>query len=99
MTNEELFTDLKQFIEATVSQQTAHLATKDDLADVRQNMATKDDITNLRRELKADIKQLDNNLAVVQAAIADTLSHTTEALDTSIQDHEQRLRHLERRAA
>jgi hypothetical protein len=31
MTNEELFTDLKQFIEATVSQQVAGLATKDDI--------------------------------------------------------------------
>lgn len=31
MTNEELLQDLKQFISATVSQQTAGLATKDDI--------------------------------------------------------------------
>jgi TolA-binding protein len=32
MTNEELLDDLKQFVSATVSQATAGLATKDDLA-------------------------------------------------------------------
>jgi hypothetical protein len=86
MTTEELFTDLKQFITATISQEMAHVATKDDLAD-------------LQAELKADIKGLDEKLDAVQNAIVETLTHTTETFDATIQDHEQRLRRLEHRAA
>lgn len=79
MTNEELFTDLKQFIEATMSQQTAHLATKDDLDSK---------IEDLERRLTAKIDNLEEKLDTVQDAIADT-----------VQDHEQRLHRLEKRAA
>ncbi|MEC3979629.1 hypothetical protein QMK34_30680 [Amycolatopsis sp. H20-H5] len=87
MTNEELFTDLKQFITATVSQQTAGLATKDDIA----NMTTKDDIDGLR----AEIKVLDEKVDIIQAAIADTFTYTAGTTDTTLQDHEHRLRKLE----
>jgi hypothetical protein len=91
MTNEELLDDLKQFIEATVSQQMAGFATKDDLA----NFATKDDINGL----KSDIKALDEKLDTVQDAIAETLTHALEPIDASLHDHEQRLGRLEHRSA
>lgn len=93
MTNEELFADLKQFIEATVSQQTAHLDNRIDGVEKRMDtmeatLATKD-----------DIQQLDQKLDAVQDAIADTLTHTTETTDATLQDHEHRLQRLEHKAA
>lgn len=89
MTNEELFQDLKQFITATVSQQMAHVATKDDIQDVRS------DVEGLSRRLTAVESKLDQ----VQDAIADTLTQAAEATDATLQDHDKRLRRLEHRAA
>jgi hypothetical protein len=85
MTNEEMLQDLKQFIQATVSQQMA-------------NAATKEDINDLRVELKADIKALDEKLDTIQDGIADTLTHATETTDATLKDHERRLGWLEHRA-
>jgi seryl-tRNA synthetase len=89
MTNEELFTDLKQFIEATVSQKLVDVASKDDIKSLKADVVG----------LKADVKALDEKLDAIQDAIADTLTHTTEITDAAIQDHEQRLRRLEHRSA
>jgi uncharacterized alpha-E superfamily protein len=97
MTNEELFTDLKQLIEATVSQQMANVATKDDMTDLRTEL--KSDITGLRAELNATISSLDSKLDAIQDAIVETFTHTAEVTDTTLQDHEQRLRRLEHHAA
>jgi hypothetical protein len=36
-----------------------HMATKDDIADLRRDMATKEDLADLRTELKGDIAKLD----------------------------------------
>lgn len=58
MTNEELFTDLKQFIEATVSQQTAHL-------DGRINGLEKR-ISDVQQHLSSHIDTLDEKVDVVQ---------------------------------
>ena len=102
MTNEELLADLKHFIEATVSQQMAQFATKDDLVQlgqrldhIEQQMATKD-----------DVKALDHKLDEIQDAIADTLTHAADVTNESIsgveqalEDHEKRLTQLEHRAA
>lgn len=87
MTNEELFTDLKQFIAATVSQEVDGLR-KEIKADIKQ----------LDEKLSADIKRLDEKLDAIQDAIAETLTHATEPLDATVQDHEQRLRRLEQRS-
>ncbi|HEU5156159.1 MAG TPA: hypothetical protein VFU43_04125 [Streptosporangiaceae bacterium] len=95
MTNEELFTDLKQFITTTISQELVVVATKEDLTGLRTEL--KEDVASV----KADIKRLDDKVDQVQDAIAETLTHVTEAFDTSeqVQDHEQRLRRLEHRSA
>ena len=82
MTNEELFTDLKQFIEATVSQQIAHLASKDDLEGVKQQ------ISDVEQRLNVRIDTIDEKIDVIHNAIGET-----------VQDHEQRLRRLETKAA
>jgi uncharacterized protein involved in exopolysaccharide biosynthesis len=84
MTSEEMIADLKQFITATVSQEVAGLRTE-----------LKADIAEVRN----DVKALDQKLGTIQDAIADTLTHTTETTDATLQDHEQRLRTLEHRAA
>jgi hypothetical protein len=91
MTNEELFQDLKQFITATVSQQTSQLEQRLDTVEqriggVEAKMATKE-----------DIDRLDKKLDQIQDAIADTLTQATETLDATVQDHERRLHTLERR--
>ena len=80
MTNEELFADLKQFIEATVSQQTAHLDGRIDGLEKR--------VTDVEQRLTARIDTVDEKIDVIQDAIADT-----------VQDHETRLRRLERKPA
>lgn len=43
MTNEEQLADLKQFIATTISQQTAHLASKADLVDLERRMTKRMD--------------------------------------------------------
>jgi vacuolar-type H+-ATPase subunit I/STV1 len=102
MTNEELIHDLKQFIEATVSQQTATINQRMDRFDQRMDgfdqqltsMATKDD-------LKALEERFDGRLGTIQDAIADTLTQITEALDTHEQVHDldRRVTRLEHQAA
>lgn len=93
MTNEELLTDLKQFIEATISQQMADFATKEDLA----QLATKDDINNLRTELKGDIRALDEKLDTIQDAIGETVTQVAESAEAAVREHEEhyhgRLKH------
>jgi DNA anti-recombination protein RmuC len=93
MTNEDLFTDLKQFITATISQQLANVATKDDLDELRAEL--KSDINSLRIDLAA----LDEKIDLVQDAIAETLTDTTKISNTILQDHEKRLVKLERQPA
>jgi hypothetical protein len=101
MTNEELFQDLKQFITATVSQQTAHLATKADIDGVVQRI----DLIEVKMATKEDLKDTEHRLSEkmdrVQDAIAETLTKAVEAVDTTkkVEDHERRLTRLEHRTA
>jgi hypothetical protein len=90
MTNEELFDDLKQFITATVSQSEARLTGRID--DVEQRMATKEDLKGVEQRLGQRIDD-------VQAAVGDAMSHVNEEVDGRLNDHDQRLRRLEHRAA
>lgn len=84
MTNEELFTDLKQFIEATVSQQLSYVATQEDLA----KLATKDDLMAVEQRLTTRIDAIDEKIDLIQDAVGET-----------VQEHDHRLRRLEKRAA
>jgi hypothetical protein len=79
--------DLKQFILATVSQATANMATKDDIAD----MATKGDI----QMLKGDIKRLEVKIDDLDLKV-DTIADT---LNDHLNDHELRLTKLEQHTA
>jgi hypothetical protein len=95
MTNEEMIQDLKQFIEATISQQMADVATKDDI----KQLSGRIDRLEVNMATKKDVAKLDQQLDTIQDAIADTLTHTAEDADAKFEDHEQRLRRLEHRAA
>ncbi|HET8709438.1 MAG TPA: hypothetical protein VFL85_04115 [Candidatus Saccharimonadales bacterium] len=79
MNYDDMITDLKQFIYATVSQATADLATKDDLA-------------KLEAKLTADIQE-------VKDAINDTVFPYIETVGDQVQNHEKRLKKLEKHAA
>jgi len=89
--------DLKQFILALFSQQTADMVTKDDL----KNFATKDDLKNLAT--KDDIarldKKIDDRIDEVLVAIGDTMATHSEAIDEQLGDHETRIATLESKAA
>jgi hypothetical protein len=86
--NEEIINDLKQFIVATVTQSTSHLATKEDIA----NMATKDDIANMAT--KDDIAVLNQRFDDMDLKM-DTIA---DALAEDIADHEQRISKFESHA-
>jgi hypothetical protein len=86
--DEDVITDLKQFITATVSQQLAGVATKDDL----KNLATKDDVAELRTEMNQRFSE-------VQSSIGEALSTSNDAVGTQLEDHEQRLVKLESKTA
>lgn len=99
MTNEELIQDFKQFISATMSQEVVGLRKdlKTDIRSLDEKLST--DIKALDEKLSTNIRSLDEKLDTIQDAVADTLTHTTEETDAKLEDHEQRLRRLEHRAA
>ncbi len=96
MTNDELFADLKQFIEAAVSQQAAHLDSRLDSAEQRMaSIEQRIDTIETTMATKADMQLLDEKLDTIQDAIGDAFTHS----DGTLQDHERRLQRLEHKAA
>ena len=81
--NADIIQDLKQFIEATVSQHTASITA---------NMATKDDIARLEQKI-------DDRTDEILEAIGDTLQTNMDATDRQLTDHERRITKLETHAA
>ncbi len=82
--NEDTINDLKQFISATVSQQTS---------DLRQ------DIQYLDKKIDSSIKQLDVKLSTkiddLSDSVAEALTASNDAIDRTIKDHEHRISRLE----
>lgn len=75
MTNEELYDDLKQFITATVSQATADLATKQDIAVLRAEMnerfETVDDrFDEVMNAVGTDLKDHDQRITRLEGKLA-----------------------------
>lgn len=56
--NQDVIDDLRQFITATVSQQLADVATKDDIAELRNEL--KGDISSLDKKIVRLDKKVDN---------------------------------------
>ncbi len=82
--------DLKQFITATVSQQMAGLASKDDIA----GLATKGDITRIEDRLA----RVETKIDEIQNDINETVVGYVTSVDDQVQDHEKRLTKLEHNA-
>jgi len=84
--NDDAIQDLKQFIAATVTQQTSDLASKDDIAKL------KEDIVDLDNKLSAKIDDLSNS-------VAEALESSNEAVEEQLIDHNLRVTKLEQKAA
>lgn len=84
--DDELITDLKQFITATVTQATSDLATKDDVNKLEQKLEQK--IDGVEQKLEQKIDDVDLKL--------DTIADT---LNGQLTDHETRITSLEQQAA
>lgn len=84
MTNEEMITDLKQFIEVTVHQQLAM-----QLGDFRD--AINEKFENIDKKFEDVVEKLDE----IMTAVGESLHHQ----DVRLNDHDDRLRKLERTVA
>ena len=83
MNDSNVIADLKQFISAEIRQQTAHLATKEDLRTMR------DDLSQKIEDTKTEILE----------AVGDSLSTYASATDEQLQKHDHRITRLEHKAA
>ncbi|MEZ0111676.1 hypothetical protein ABH920_005694 [Catenulispora sp. EB89] len=91
MTNEELFNDLKQFIDARLSQEMTHVATKEDLA----GLATKEELARLAT--KDDIKGLNTRIDGLETTMNERFDEMMDA--EIVKDHERRITRLEHKLA
>ncbi|MBP7760432.1 hypothetical protein KA093_01405 [Candidatus Saccharibacteria bacterium] len=85
MTSDQI-QDLKQFIEATVGQQ---------LALHTEHLATKEDVERVEQRLGERLDEQDEKLDEILTAVGESLHHQ----DVRLNDHDDRLRKLERTAA
>ena len=94
-----MLVELKQYIDNSLSNALSNVASKDDLV----SMATKDDlrheIDGLRQEMNARFTKVDEKLDEVMGVIGDALHTTVGAHDQQLNDHEERIVHLETRQA
>ena len=80
--NDAVIADLKRFIDVTVSQRTADLATKEDVREIVS---------------EATGKLVDEATNKILEAIGDTMSTHDEAVDEQLADHDRRLSRLEQK--
>jgi hypothetical protein len=84
--NDDTIQDLKQFIAATISQQKADLATKEDIAKLE------DKISNLDISLSSKIDDLSNS-------VAEAPEVSNEDTDEQLKNHNLRITKLEQKTA
>jgi polyhydroxyalkanoate synthesis regulator phasin len=99
--NDDVIADLKQFISATISQQSSGL--RDDIiGTLREDIAgtMRDDIIGTLRE---DIQKLDDKLSAkiddLSSSVAEALDNHGEATQSQLDEHEQRITRLEVKTA
>ncbi len=94
--NDDTISDLKDFITATFSQQTATLR-EEIRGDIRQDIRT--EIDKLDIKLSTRIDNLDEKLSTriddLSAAVAEALDNQNDAVDLRLADHEARIGVLE----
>jgi hypothetical protein len=94
MTNEELFDDLKQFIDGRQSQLEERLGARID--GVEQSLTQRMDGLEAKMVTKQDLEATERRIL---QSVGDTMSQANDATDTRRDDHEKRLRRLEHRTA
>jgi tetrahydromethanopterin S-methyltransferase subunit G len=106
MSNEELFEDLKQFIDAKFSQELAHVATKDDVAAVGERVDQLGErIDGVERRLDGVEHRLDgvdgrfDDLDEKLNEILNAVGERFVRVEDASADHERRITRLEHRAA
>lgn len=98
MTNDEMIQDLKQFIAVTVSQ--AEQRINDNLGGRLGGVENRLSKVEVRLSgVEGRLSSLETKVDTIQDAIADAISQANESTDAAIQDHKQRLRRLEQKAA
>jgi len=93
--NDDQIDDLKQYLAVTISQATADMATKSDLA----VMATKSDLAVLKSDLVALQTHVDSRFDEILDSIAESLSVANDSVDEQLSAHDLRITKLEQRAA
>ena len=109
--NDEQFQDLKQFIDATVSQSEARTreliqtTVSESESRLRQELASKQDLQSVAQDLNALRHEVRDGFAGTGDAIEALSDHIDERLDArdkvvdeQLADHEHRLSHLEQAA-
>ena len=93
--NDDQIDDLKQSLAVTISQATADMATKSDLAE----MATKSDLAELKGDFSALKTHVDSRFDEVLESIAESLSVANDSVDEQLSAHNLRITKLEQHAA
>jgi ubiquinone biosynthesis protein UbiJ len=97
MTNEQLFEDLRQFIAATVTQQTSDV--RGDIAEVKSDVSSmKDDITGIKSDLARLERKVDDGFAGA-SAVVETTNTRVDDLEDKADKVDVRLKRLEHRVA
>lgn len=93
--DEDLLADLKQFITATVSQQTSELSAEISRVDEKLS----NEISRINGKLSAEISRVDEKLDQIAGSIADALDATHQTTDEQLRGHEHRIARLEHKTA
>jgi predicted transcriptional regulator len=98
MEDEDIIQDLKQFIATTVSQSEERIT--DDLGGRLDSVESRlDRVQSRLGNVESRLSNLETKVDTIQEAVADAISQSNESNDVAVQNHEQRLRRLEQRAA
>jgi len=85
--NDDTIQDLKQFISATVSQQTDDL--KQDISGIKQDISG----------LKQDIAKLDTKVDSLSAFVTEAIDNFDESTQIELKNHNKRITRLEQKTA
>jgi chromosome segregation ATPase len=92
--DENTITDLKQFIAATVSQQTSDL--RQDISGVNHDIVVlKQDVSSLKQDIVSIDRKIDN----LSPAVAEAIDNANEHTESRLNDHENRIARLEHKPA
>lgn len=94
MTNEELFDDLKRFIDGRQAQLEERIGARID--GVEQSLTQRIDGIEAKMVTKQDLEATERRIL---EAVGDTMSQANDVVDKQLADHEKRLRRLEHRTA